>query len=120
MSIYEYPLSLALLVVGTAVPAIASIAFSAAVLLKVREKVKSLHVENLQQQIAVRALLDLKREQDKDFEARYKERTMNEALMQKIYLRSTFFHFVDHLFPRADDQQSVQVCQIRRVLKRFC
>jgi len=120
VSINEYPLSLALLVIGTTMPALASILFSAAVLLKAGEKVTSLRVEKLQQQIAVRTLLDIKREQNKDFETRYQERTMKEALMFKIYAESTFFYFVDHLFFRADEQKSVQVRRMRISLAGYC
>ena len=120
MSINEYPLSLALLVIGTTIPALATILFSAAVLLKAGEKVTSLRVEKLQQQIAVRTLLDIKREQNKDFETRYQERTMKEALMFKIHAESTFFYFVDHLFFRADEQKSVQVRRMRIPLAGYC
>lgn len=120
VDITDYPLTFALLLVGTAVPAMASIFVTMSCLRNSLTAMKAFRVARLQQDIAARTLLDMRRDEEKNFESRYKEREKNELLMQNIVAGTNFFYFLDKMTGSPDDQQPVQTQILRTLVHVMC
>ena len=109
VSILNYPLALALLVIGMALPSLSALAVSAMFFILVRQVVSKFQFGRLQYEIAARTLLDMKREEEKSFEIRYRERQMNETILLNVFSQTNFFYLLDHGIGDPDSQQSLQV-----------
>mmetsp|Transcript_24229 Transcript_24229/g.60939 ORF Transcript_24229/g.60939 Transcript_24229/m.60939 type:complete len:748 (+) Transcript_24229:6309-8552(+) len=119
VGLLDFPLTLLLLIIGLLVPICSALSFSVIVLERTLKRISAFSLSQLQQEIAARALLDM-RGNEAHFEAQNERTNLGQDAIDSIDFRTSFFYFLDLQIGNPDVQQSVQVQLLRTIVHILC